>query len=192
MWRNQLQFVRFVWISQRIILTQLRVQQSVVQCGCGRIQQASLWVINTKHRLHPYQLAGPHWQVYFLTYSMQQSPSWDTNRFSASQEIPRMLWNSTIHHLIHKCTGNCTSNEITLANIKCPRLNKCTRHTKKLSFFDEELDRGKTEKRRGVPSNAGRSKYLSPLRHLFINASFYPILIYFANYCQVYLWLMWR
>jgi len=29
-----------------------------------------------------------HW----LTYSMQQSTSWETNRFSASQEIPHILW----------------------------------------------------------------------------------------------------
>ena len=27
------------------------------------------------------------------TYTTQQSPSWEANRFSASQEIPRILWN---------------------------------------------------------------------------------------------------
>ena len=27
------------------------------------------------------------------TYSLQQSPSWEANRFLASQEIPRTLWN---------------------------------------------------------------------------------------------------
>jgi hypothetical protein len=37
-----------------------------------------------------------------LTYSTQRSPSWETNRFSASQEIPRILWNPNVHHLIHK------------------------------------------------------------------------------------------
>ena len=31
--------------------------------------------------------------VLILNYSMQQSPSWETNRFSASQEIPSILWN---------------------------------------------------------------------------------------------------
>ena len=34
---------------------------------------------------------------YLLTYSMEQSPSWEANRFSDSQEIPHILWNPKIH-----------------------------------------------------------------------------------------------
>jgi len=40
---------------------------------------------------------------YLNTYSMEKSLSWEANRFSASQEIPSILWNPKIHHRINKC-----------------------------------------------------------------------------------------
>ena len=34
---------------------------------------------------------------------MQQSPSWEANRFSASQEITGILWKPKVQYRIHKC-----------------------------------------------------------------------------------------
>jgi hypothetical protein len=38
-----------------------------------------------------------------ITYSMEQSPSWETNWFSVSQEIPRILQNPNVYYRIHRC-----------------------------------------------------------------------------------------
>jgi hypothetical protein len=53
------------------------------------------------------RIYGFHYTLkYLCTYSMEHSPPWKANRFSASQEIPRILWNrnfitvfTSAHHL---------------------------------------------------------------------------------------------
>jgi len=41
--------------------------------------------------------------TYVHTYSMEQSPTWEANQFSSSQEIPCVLSNPKIHFRIYKC-----------------------------------------------------------------------------------------
>ena len=89
-------------------------QYRVTPCGHGEIVVASyspysystgLWYytyFNRTHRPLNVQWIGSFSAI--LTYSMEQSPSWEANRFSASQEIPRILWNPKVHYCIHKCS----------------------------------------------------------------------------------------
>ena len=41
--------------------------------------------------------------TYLLAHSMEQSTSWEADLFSASQEIPCILWNPKVHYRIYKC-----------------------------------------------------------------------------------------
>jgi len=41
--------------------------------------------------------------TYLLTYYLEQSTSGEAKRYSASQEILRILWNPKVHYRIHRC-----------------------------------------------------------------------------------------
>ena len=55
-------------------------------------------------------VALPHSLTHSVTHSlthsfahyMDQSRSWEANRFSASQEIPHILWNPKVHYRVYK------------------------------------------------------------------------------------------
>jgi hypothetical protein len=40
--------------------------------------------------------------TYLLIYSIKQGPSWEANQFSASEKIPRILWNPKAHYRFYK------------------------------------------------------------------------------------------
>ena len=70
----------------------------------------SLWLDSyvLPRKLFPYQYHStiPPYSfihlLYLLTYSMVQSPSWEANRFAASQEIPHISRNPKVHYRTHK------------------------------------------------------------------------------------------
>ena len=43
-------------------------------------------------------------RLYLFTYFREQSLSWEANRFSASQEISRILWNPKVYYCSLKCS----------------------------------------------------------------------------------------
>jgi hypothetical protein len=60
-----------------------------------------IWNPKYFNRLSIYRELSTYLITYLHPYSMEQSP-WEANRFSTSQEIPRILWKSKVQYRIHK------------------------------------------------------------------------------------------
>jgi hypothetical protein len=64
---------------------------------------SSSWCLATLSLRPVVTLSASYLFTYLLTYSMEQSPSWEANWFTASQEIPLILCNPKVYCRIHKC-----------------------------------------------------------------------------------------
>ena len=72
-----------------ILITTFNTRKQLVVNG---VQKYYIWFYNLFSYLF----------TYLLTHSVEQGPSWEANWFSASQEIPRILWNPKVHYRVYK------------------------------------------------------------------------------------------
>ena len=72
-------------------------------CGSQGIFQKAIFFRKSVDICYKISFPRLYFPTYLITHSIQHSPSWEANRFSASQEIPLILWNPKIHYRIHKC-----------------------------------------------------------------------------------------
>ena len=83
--RNISKFPSLLSTSLQFQVTEFLIASNVLQRGCENVNIAC-------------SVMKYYNDTYLLTHSIQHSPSWEANRFSASQEIPHTLWNPKVHY----------------------------------------------------------------------------------------------
>ena len=77
-----------IFVSQNSIILNLS-QIHIISCVANLVENSCLYLFSTMNE-------------HILINSMEQSPSWEANKFSASQKIPCILWTTKVHYRIHK------------------------------------------------------------------------------------------
>jgi len=89
------------WVDPRAIVRSEGLYQWKIPMTPYGIKPASFRISQRTQRASITKTG--QWIILILTYCMEQNPSWEANRFSASQEIPRILWKPNVHYGIYKC-----------------------------------------------------------------------------------------
>jgi hypothetical protein len=78
--------------------------QPAVTVGAQQLMSMNCWAVFWGYVfICPTDIHKHDLLTYLLTYSTEQSTSWEANWFSAIPEISHILWNPNVHYRIYKC-----------------------------------------------------------------------------------------